>query len=207
MVSSSQRLIRLTLFILFVMALVCLPFVIWGEEYVQPILDAHRHQTTLLVIIAIVMLAADSVAPVPSTVVIMTLANVAGRLPGIIGGTVGLCAGVLAAAWFGRFAVGRIAPTFFPDAELARLRESLQRRLALTLACLRSVPVLAETSVILAAATGVPIRRIFVATLLPNFVVSLIYALAASDSVLTAIWAFLGTLAASAVLWLWLRKR
>jgi len=200
-------LVRTTLFVLMVCALVCVPFILLGEEYVLPLLVAREHQAGWLVVVAIVLLAADSVAPVPATLVIMYLAANAGVWAGILGGTIGMSAGVLAAAWFGRFAVGRLAPRFFPNAELEALRESVQRRLALTLACLRSVPVLAETSVIVAAATGVPLRRIFVATLLPNFVVSGIYSLAADDSVLTAGLAFLGTLLASLILWLWLRRR
>ncbi len=207
MKSSSFRLVRLVLFVLFVMALVCIPFVIWGEEFVIPLLNAQEHKTEWLVVIAIVLLAADSVAPVPVTIVIMTLAAHAGVLAGVIGGSIGLIAGVAAAGWFGRVAVGRIAPRFFPDEELARLREALQKRLGLTLACLRSVPVLAETSVIVAAAMGIPLKRIVLLTLLPNLAVSLIYSVAADDSFQTAVLAFLGTLAASGVLWLWLRKK
>jgi 3-dehydroquinate synthase len=133
----------------------------------------------------------------------MFLAARAGRIPGIIGGTVGLSLGVLVAAWFGRGAVGRLAPKFFPEAELARLREALQRRLVLTLACLRSVPVLAETSVIAAAAMGIPVRRIFNATLLPNFIVAVIYSVAADDSFTTAVVTFLLTMGVSYALWRW----
>ncbi|MBL9206734.1 MAG: VTT domain-containing protein [Opitutaceae bacterium] len=202
-----MRVVRITLFLLFVCALVCLPFIIWGEEFVLPLLKAREHQAGWLVVVSVVLLAADSVAPVPATLVIMYLAAKAGVVAGILGGTLGMTAGVVAAAWFGRVAVGRLAPRFFPDQELERLRVSLQRQLALTLACLRSVPVLAETSVIVAAAAGIPLRRIVVATLLPNFAVCTIYSLAADDSFLTASLAFLGTLAASFVLWRWLRVR
>ncbi len=199
--------VRLTLFILFVMAIVCVPFMIFGEEFVRPLLESREQQTGALVLIAIVLLAADSVAPVPATVVIMYLAWKAGWVAGIVGGTVGMCLGVLAAAWLGRAAVGRLAPKFIPDAELTRLRDSLQRRLVLTLACLRSVPVLAETSVILAAATGVPVRRIFWATVLPNFVVSTIYAVTAAysrtaeDSFATAGLTFVVIMVLSYVMW------
>ncbi|MBP7140791.1 MAG: hypothetical protein KBA71_02700 [Opitutaceae bacterium] len=206
MKSPSFRLVKVVLFVLLVMALVCAPFVIWGEDFVMPLLDAQEHRVEWLVVIAIVLLAADSVAPVPATLVIMFLAAKAGTLAGVIGGTVGLTAGVLAAAWFGRVAVGRIAPRFFPDEELARLREALQTRLALTLACLRSVPVLAETSVIVAAAMGIPLRRIVLLTMLPNLAVALIYSVSADDSFRTAVIAFLGTMIASGILWLWLRK-
>ncbi|MBP8256587.1 MAG: hypothetical protein KAX37_04635 [Opitutaceae bacterium] len=207
MKSPSFRLVKVTLFVLLVMALVCAPFIIWGEDFVLPLLNAQEHRIEWLVVIAIVLLAADSVAPVPATLVIMFLAAKAGTFAGIVGGTVGLTAGVLAAGWFGRVAVGRIAPRFFPDEELARLREALQTRLALTLACLRSVPVLAETSVIVAAAMGIPLRRIVLLTLMPNLAVALIYSVSADDSFLTAAIAFLGTMVASGILWLWLRKK
>ncbi|MBX7122590.1 MAG: VTT domain-containing protein [Opitutaceae bacterium] len=207
MKSPSFRLVKITLFVLLVMALVIAPFVIWGEDFVIPLLNAQEHRIEWLVVIAIVLLAADSVAPVPATLVIMFLAAKAGTLAGVVGGTIGLTAGVLAAAWFGRVAVGRIAPRFFPDEELARLREALHTRLALTLACLRSVPVLAETSVIVAAAMGIPLKRIVLLTLLPNLAVALIYSVSADDSFQTAVIAFLGTMVASGVLWLWLRKK
>jgi 3-dehydroquinate synthase len=169
-------------------------------------LESQQHRTAGLTGIAIMMLAADSVAPVPATLVIMYLAAKGGVVAGILGGTLGLSAGVLAAAWFGRTAVGRIAPKFFPEAELTKLREALQSRLALTLACLRSVPVLAETSVILAAATGVPVKKIFLATLGPNLVVAVIYSVSADDSATTAAITFIGTIAASWVLWRWLGR-
>jgi uncharacterized membrane protein YdjX (TVP38/TMEM64 family) len=193
--------LKIALFVVFVMTLVIVPFVVLGEEFMLPLLRSREEQTGALVAIGIALLACDSVAPIPATLVIMVLAAKAGWIAGIVGGTVGMCLGVLAAAWLGRVAVGRLAPKFIPDAELARLRESLQRRLWLTLACLRSVPVLAETSVIVAAATGVPVKRIFRATVLPNFVVATIYSVAADDSATTAAVTFLATMALSYLVW------
>lgn len=202
----SIQTVKTSLFVGFIMALVCVPFVIFGEAFALPLLESQQHRTAGLTGIAIMMLAADAVAPVPATLVIMYLAAKGGIVAGIVGGTLGLSAGVLAAAWLGRTAIGRIAPKFFPEAELTKLREALQRRLALTLACLRSVPVLAETSVILAAATGVPVKKIFWATLGPNFVVAVIYSVAADDSATTAAITFIGTIVASWVLWHWLGR-
>ena len=193
--------IKIALFVLFVVALVSLPFVILGEEYVWPLLESRQEQVGALTLIAIALLACDSVAPVPATVVIMFLAAKAGWVAGIVGGTIGLSAGVFAAAWIGRSAVGRLAPKFLPEEELTRLRTSLQRRLVITLACLRSVPVLAETSVIVAAATGVPVKRIFWATVLPNLIVAAIYSLAADDSAVTAVVTFLATMVLSYIVW------
>lgn len=194
-------------FVVFLVAVVSVPFVIWGDEFVAPLLASQEHRTFGLVALAIALLAADSIAPIPATLVIMFLAAKAGVIAGVIGGTLGLSAGVLAASWFGRAAVGRIAPRFFPEAELLRLRTGLQRNLALTLACWRSVPVLAETSVILAAAAGVPMSRIFKVTLLPNFVIALIYSVAADDSFRTACLAFGVTLFASLLLWRWAARK
>lgn len=197
----SPTALKAVLFVMFIMALVSAPFVLFGEDLVLPLLKSRENQAGGLIVIAVMLLAADSVAPVPSTLVVMFLAAKSGPVAGIIGGTVGLSIGVLAAGWIGRVAVGRVAPKFFPEAELARLRESLQQRLSLTLACWRSVPVMAETTVIIAAAAGVPVRRIFWATLLPNFVVSVIYSMAADDSAKTAILTFLATLVLSVALW------
>jgi len=194
-------------FIILLVTVVSVPFVIWGDEFVAPLLASQENRTLGLVLLAIALLAADSIAPVPATLVIMALAAKAGAVAGVVGGTIGLSAGVLAASWFGRAAVGRIAPKFFPEAELARLRAGLQRNLALTLACWRSVPVLAETSVILAAATGVPIGRIFRVTLVPNFVIAVIYSVAADDSFSTACIAFGVTLVASLALWSFSARR
>jgi len=204
---SHLKTLRTALFLLFVLALVCLPFVIFGESFVLPILEAREHQTTWLVGLAIILLASDSVAPVPATLVIIFLAAKAGTLAGIIGGTLGMSAGVLTAGWIGREAVGRLAPRFFPEDELIRLRNALQRQLVLTLACWRSVPVLAETSVIVAAATGVPVARIFWVTVLPNFIISTIYSVAAEDSLATAAVTFFAIIAVSFALWWLLRRR
>ena len=199
--------LKFVLLVVAIVALVSAPFVIWGDTYVLPLLESHVDRTSLLIAIAIMLLAADSVAPVPATLVIMFLAAHSGRFAGVLGGTIGMSAGVLTAAWIGRTAVGRLAPKFFPDTELVRMRAGLQRNLALTLACWRSVPVLAETSVILAAAAGIPIKRIFMVTLLPNFIISVIYSVAADDSLGTAALAFLLILVLSLGLWLLFRGK
>ena len=193
--------LRLSLFVFVVSVLVSLPFIFFGESFVMPLMEELRHKTVWLVLLAIALLGADAVLPVPSAWVIIFLAQQTGIAAGIIGGTVGLAVGVIVSAWVGRAAVGRAAPKFFPEAELIRLRESIQKHTTITLACMRSVPVLAETSVMIAAAAGVSIHRIFWVTVLPNLVISVIYAVAADDSFLTASLAFLATIAVSYLSW------
>ncbi len=195
------RALRFGLFVLLVLALISLPFVLFGESYALPLLHSHEGRTGMLGLVAVGLLLADSVAPVPSILVIMVLAAKTNWWVGALGGTVGLTGQVLCASWFGRAAVGRLAPRFFPEPELVRLRAALQRSLALTLGSLRSVPVFAETSVVVAASLGIPIRRIFWATLGPNAAISLIYSLAIDNSVGMACLAFAATVIASLALW------
>jgi hypothetical protein len=193
--------IKLWLLLVALIALVSAPFVIWGDAYALPFLESQAERTVLLVCISVLLLAADSIAPVPATLVIMFLAAKAGVIAGALGGALGLTAGVVTAAWFGRTMLGRIAPRFFPTAELEKLRNGLEHNLALTLACWRSVPVLAETSVMLAGAAGIPLTRIIRVTLLPNFVIALIYSVAADDSFQTAALTFFLILTLSFALW------
>jgi uncharacterized membrane protein YdjX (TVP38/TMEM64 family) len=207
MSQTSHFRLRFAFFVAVIVALVSVPFVVWGDAYVLPLLESHADRGVLLALLSILLLAADSVAPVPSTLVLIFLAVHAGPVIGVIAGTVGLTASVLLASWFGRSALGRIAPRFVPDAELARMRDGLERNLALTLACWRGVPVLAETSVMLAAAAGVPLARILRVTLLPNFIIAVVYSFAADDSLLTASVAFFVILFLSLATWWLFGKR
>lgn len=194
-------LLRATVLVFAVSVLVSVPFMIFGESVFIPLFEAVQHSTFWLVLLAVALLGADAVLPVPSAWVVIFLAQQSGALAGIVGGTLGLSVGVLVAGWIGRAAVGRAAPKFFPEAELARLRDAMQRHTIVTLACMRSVPVLAETSVLIAAGAGVPLRRIFAATFLPNVAISVVYSLAADESFLTACLAFLGTVLVSYAAW------
>ena len=194
-------LLRATALVFAVSVLVSVPFMIFGEALFIPLFEAVRDSTFWLVLLAVALLGADAVLPVPSAWVVIFLAQQSGAWAGVVGGTVGLSVGVLVAGWIGRAAVGRAAPKFFPEAELARLRDAMQRHTIVTLACMRSVPVLAETSVLIAAGAGVPLRRIFAATFLPNVVISVVYSFAADESFLTACLAFFGTVAVSYAAW------
>ena len=60
---------------------------------------------------------------------------------------------------------------------------------------------MAETSVMIAGASGVPLRRVFAATLLPNCAIAVIYAYAADDSLTTFVLAFAATMVVSLIGW------
>ena len=65
----SRQTVRAGLFLLFVLTLVCLPFAVFGEEFVLPLLKTREQQVGALTVIAVALLAVDSVAPVPATLV------------------------------------------------------------------------------------------------------------------------------------------
>ncbi len=71
MKTPSVRTVKIVLFVIFVMTLVCLPFAIFLEELVLPLLESREKQTGALTLLAIALLACDSVAPIPATLVIM----------------------------------------------------------------------------------------------------------------------------------------
>jgi len=150
-----RRKLRFIVFALFVVALLSLPFVLLGEEYAVPLLHSQQGRAWALGAIAIALLTTDSLAPVPSSLVIVFAAMKAGWIVGTIAGTVGLVGQVIGAAWFGRVAIGRLALRFLGAADVEALRGAMQERLALTLGCLRCVPLIAESSVVIAASFGV----------------------------------------------------
>jgi 3-dehydroquinate synthase len=178
---------RFVVLVAVVSVLVALPFLIWGEPDVAAVASRSGRSTAALVMLAIAALSIDAIAPVPATLVLAVLAHEAGVWAGIIGGTVGLTLGVVGAWMVGALAVRRIAPRVFTAAEYDRLARSTHRHSTWTLICLRSVPIAAETSVMMAAAAGMPLRKTLGITLLPNLVMATAYSVAADTSWTAAI--------------------
>lgn len=198
---------RIGLLVTGVAVLVILPFVLLGETFAKPFLGDGSLGAGWLVAAAVLLLSSDALLPVPSSWVVMYVAHETNAVVGILAGTVGLSVGVLVAGFIGRKAVGPVASRMLSADELTRLHHGIERRLVLTLACLRCVPVLAEVSVIIAAAGKVPIRRILLVTYLPNLALAIIYSLSARDSFAGGIAAFLATVAISYGAWRLLTRR
>jgi 3-dehydroquinate synthase len=194
---------RRAAFVLVLGAIVIVPFMLLGEDFGKSWLTESTGGRVWVVATAVLLLAVDAVLPIPSSWVLIALANQAGVVAGIVGGTLGLTAGVMLAAWIGRTAVGPVASRLVPAADLERLRSGAPRQVVIGLVCLRSIPVLAEMSVLAAAAARVPLRRILVATVPANLVIATVYSLAADESLTAATVVFLVTVGLSYVLWRW----
>lgn len=198
---AASRRARFTVLVLFVVALLSVPFVIWGEDFAIRILGGQERQAWAMALIGIALLTADSVAPIPSSIVIVAVALKAGWIVGTIAGTIGLCGQVVGAAWFGQVAIGKVAGRLIGFSDRDRLRVAVQQRLALTLGCFRSVPLLAETSVVIAASLGIPLARIWRATVLPNLAIAATYSVAAETGLWAAGVAVVASIAISLLLW------
>lgn len=199
--SDPRRAVKFTLLVLFVLALLSLPFIFFGEDYAVRVLGNHESQAWVVAGIGVILLTADSLAPVPSSIVIVAVALKAGWIVGTVAGTLGLCGQVIGAAWFGRVAVGKLASRTFGLGDREQLHAAMRQRLALTLGCVRSVPLLAETSVVIAASLGVPLRAILAATALPNLVIAAVYSLAAQAGLWVAAAAVVASAVVSIVAW------
>ena len=157
------------------------------------------------------LLVADVLLPVPSSLVMIAH----GALFGVLVGTLLSLAGSLGAALFG-FAIGRrggpLLARLVTPAEKARADALLRRYGALAIVITRPVPLLAETTAILAGASPLGWGRLTLATLAGSLPPSLLYAAtgAAAGSFQSGALMFLLVMLVTGCFWLagrWLEPR
>jgi uncharacterized membrane protein YdjX (TVP38/TMEM64 family) len=154
--------------------------------------------------IGVGLLTADVVLPVPSSLVMV----LHGALFGVVLGTLLSWVGSLGAALVG-FAIGRrdgpLLDKFVPASERRRAEELLGRWGTIAVVVTRPVPLLAETTTVLAGATqSISWRRFTTATATGSLPVAVLYAVAgataAGSASLGAVFALV--LALAAITWL-----
>jgi uncharacterized membrane protein YdjX (TVP38/TMEM64 family) len=122
------------------------------------------------------MLVVDVVLPIPSSLVMI----LNGALFGILVGTLLSLLGALGAAIVG-FLMGRrggpLLVRFVPPADRERADRLLQDWGMLAIIATRSIPLLAETVIIMAGASSIPWRTMLLATLVGSLPMSLLYAI------------------------------
>ncbi len=167
---------------LFALALVIVPFALFGDSILGTVEGFIGSGSSRLAIAATisVLLASDVFLPVPSSV----LATVSGLSLGIGSGALVTWAGMQAGALVG-YAVGRLAGTgavrrIVGPVEFERAERSHRRWGWFSLIVSRAVPVLAESSVLLAGTVRMPIARFAWLTGVSNFAVAMVYAVVGS---------------------------
>jgi uncharacterized membrane protein YdjX (TVP38/TMEM64 family) len=171
-----RRLRRGALWIAALLALILVPFWLFGEEVEALVADILHRKTGRLLLagFGVLALAADVLLPVPSSLVATALGALFGGVTGTLLSAVGLTLGCGLGYWLGLRAGQSFARRAGPDDPLAS--SMLERHGAVALVVCRGVPVLAEASVIAAGVLGMAAPRFFLATTLANIGVGAAYA-------------------------------
>lgn len=166
------------------LAFILLPFVLWGDLIANRTTAFSEGGTgdVLAAVAIVLLLAGDVVLPVPSSVV-MVMAGfrfglIAGTAVALIGMTAGCVFGYIIGRTFGRPAIERLVG----EAATRRVARTMRRRGVLALVGSRAIPVLAETSVILAGITRIPAKQFLLATAAANLAIAAVYASAGNRS-------------------------
>ncbi|MBR4946006.1 MAG: VTT domain-containing protein [Kiritimatiellae bacterium] len=183
---------------------VILPFCLWGDAIDAWFVSMATADTTTRAVLATTLfsaLALDIFLPVPSSLA----STLCGAFFGWWGGFA-LSFGAMTVSCLLGWAIGRLLTPFarrlIGENDLPRLQAALTRHGILILLALRTVPVLAEASVLLAGIARVPFRKCMPLLLLGNAIVSLAYVYAGvygknAENMLPA---FLGSLLVSGLL-------
>jgi len=160
-----------------VLCLILVPFALFEEQITAYASAALARPPTLpLALLVGGLLASDVLLPVPSSLVGTASGALFGWALGAAIAWAGMTAGCAVAWWLGRTASRAGLRRFVGEGEIGRAQALAERFGAAALIVSRPVPVLAEASVLLAGACGLPLRSMLLLTALSNAGISLAYA-------------------------------
>lgn len=157
---------------------VLVPFILMGpqiESYVAQALSAAAPNPWIAVAIVCILLL-DVLLPVPSSLVLVASGMFFGFAVGTLVGFAGLCAGCIFGYWIGANCGHWLLRPFVTKAEESQAAGLLQTRGLMLLASVRAVPVLAETTTVMAGALGLPFIPFLRITSMANLGVVIVYA-------------------------------
>jgi uncharacterized membrane protein YdjX (TVP38/TMEM64 family) len=198
--ASSRRAFKYLVFVAVLIALVVVPFLLFGAELEAWALRVMADDRSKAAVAAAggLLLASDVVLPIPSTVVISALGALLGGIVGTIVAVIGLTLGCVLGYVLGRALGHDFALRHLGEKDFAYLADLLVRRGLPILALCRPVPVLAEASVIAAGVVGMPVGKTLLVTGLANLGFAGVYALLGASA--QSIAGFLAAFAASLAL-------
>lgn len=157
-----------------VLLFIIIPFLVFGkwlEAYSIDLID--RANGIEIAFAAIILLAADVLLPIPSSIVSLAAAAALSAWAGAAVIWMGMSLGAVLGGMIGKGLLGPI------ERQLANHPEKalglVSRWGWIGLIALRPVPVLAEASVLIAAARGMPLGKLSLLTALANIPVALLY--------------------------------
>lgn len=174
----SRRAVKYGIFATILLAIIIVPFVLFGtslEDWTFGLMDAER-SAPFIALVGTLLLAADVVLPVPSTVIAAGLGAMLGAPLGIAATALGLTIGCAIGYTLGRWLGHDFAERELGKADFAYLSGLLARYGLPLLALARPVPVLAEASVIAAGVLGLKASTVLLVTGLANIGFATVYA-------------------------------
>lgn len=192
-----RKKLALAVGVLFVLILA--PFALWEDPmnaWAEAMLQAQRSKSWSFGVI-VLLLVADIVLPIPSSIVSTTSGYLLGFGLGLVAGWTGMTLACIGGYALGRFAGQGLLRRLLSSEDMALTKHDFEQRGDLMLAISRPVPMLAEASVIMAGALARPFSRFLAVTALANLGISLVYAAAGAfsagvDSFLLAFLAAMG---------------
>lgn len=173
--------LRAVLLLLVMLAIVVLPFLLWGDrlEHRLPQWLAGLDGRWLIALVGIVLLVADIGLPVPSSVIAMALCWSLGPLWGGLAVAVGTLLAFAAGYGLGRLVPESRLRHWVGDQVWQRVTDLAHRRALWWIVMARPLPVLAEVSAVLAGVWRVPLLPAFAAATLASALLAIGYALSA----------------------------
>ena len=154
------------------LAIPLLPFAILGDLPGPEWLEGHP---TYTFVVGVFLLGSDILLPIPSSLVAVALGAKLGPWPGALAVFLGLSSAALIGYLLG-WHIGYRAVSAFASPRQLRAMDELERGSSyFVLALCRSVPVLAEASVVAAGAARLPARPVLTTVLAANCLLAILY--------------------------------
>jgi uncharacterized membrane protein YdjX (TVP38/TMEM64 family) len=170
--------VRWVLLTVLALAVILVPFLLYEQEiaaWAEEFLAGGQSKELIAAAIA-GLLASDVLLPVPSSLVATAAGYLLGLVPGAAVTWAGMTVGALVGYALGSSPARRLTRRFVGEAELARASRAHERWGDWAIIVCRSVPVLAEASVVFAGVAAMPLPRFLFLTGLANLAIALAYA-------------------------------
>jgi uncharacterized membrane protein YdjX (TVP38/TMEM64 family) len=179
MSSRPDRQLRLWLLATFMLAVVLIPFAVWGDAvdaWSLRRLEDYGPEPGAMALLVTVLLAADILLPVPASVVSTAAGALLGLAAGLVCSIAGMTIGSSLGYWIGRSA-SPLARSLLGDSDTAALERSFVQHGHWFVTVSRAVPLFAESSTMLAGAGRMPFARFMMFSTMANVGVSAFYVL------------------------------
>ncbi len=180
-----SNILRWLLLCVIILVIILVPFFAFGhriEEWTDAFLRASARHSFISGGVIFALLASDILLPIPSSIVSTGAGFVLGMLYGFLASWLGMTTACIAGYLLGAASRKRLSTKLLGESEVKRLEDISRKAGDWVIVITRAVPVLAETSVLLAGMGKMPFRRFILMTTLSNAAIALVYAAAGALS-------------------------